>query len=87
LLTVAEVFGRIDDLTRFVEIVVEQDLEATADSEDALVVKAIRDAAHHAVGEVTTLGSDPYSAVTIPYSKDDEHEPPGIVEEREVSET
>ena len=82
LVTVAIVWGRLDALQPFVEETVTQDREAAADSEDADVVRAIRDAAHHHVSNVTVIGDDPYSAVKIPYS--DEETGGGVVERYET---
>jgi hypothetical protein len=49
--------------------VVQQDREAAADSEDALVVEAIRDLAFEEIGNTTVLGdADPFAAVEIPLS-------------------
>jgi hypothetical protein len=69
LLTVAHVWDRVDEFSPFVDIVVEQDREAAADSEDALVVEAIRDLAFEHVGDTAVLGDgDPFAAVEIPLS-------------------
>lgn len=82
LVTVAIVWDRLDALRPFVEEIVTQDREAAADSEDADVVRAIRDAAHYHVSNVTVIADDPYSAVKIPYS--DEETGGGVVERYET---
>lgn len=69
LVTIAFVWDRVDKLEPFVEAVVEQDQEAAADSEDALVVEAIRNLAFEEIGSTTVLGDgDPFAAVEIPLS-------------------
>lgn len=69
LLTVAFIWDRIQEFAPFVDDIVEQDREAAADSEDALVVEAIRDLAFEEIGNTAVLGdADPFGAVEIPYS-------------------
>jgi|GEM_PF-6760492 len=85
LLTVAHLWGRLEEFGPFVEAVVEQDQEAAADSEDALVVEAIRDLAFDEIAETSVLGdADPFSAVEIPYSVDEEDPSEGIAERFEA---
>lgn len=70
LVTVAIVWQRLDeDFGKFVEEIVAQDREASADSEDALVVEAVRDLAFEAIPDVT-LGEDvnPFEGVEVPLS-------------------
>jgi len=68
LLTIGYVWDQIDALEPFVDMLAKQDREAAADSEDALVVEAIRDLAFSEVGETVVLGDgDPFAAVEIPY--------------------
>ena len=69
LVTIGYLWDRIDALSQFVDMVVKQDIEAAADSEDARVVEALRDLAFEQVGETVVLGDgDPFAAVEIPYS-------------------
>ena len=70
LVTVAILWDRLDDIKPFVEVVVEQDKEAEANSEDAQFVQAVRDLLFDAVGSTTDLDpdNDPYAGVKIPYS-------------------
>jgi len=68
LLTIGYVWDQVNALEPFVDMLVKQDREAAADSEDALVVEAIRDLAFSEVGETVVLGDgDPFAAVEIPY--------------------
>jgi hypothetical protein len=75
------VWDHLGALAPFVDEIVTQDQEAAADSEDARVVEAIRDAAHDAVEHVTVIGDDPYGAIKIPYS--DPQDGRGVVERYE----
>lgn len=69
LLTVALHWGRLYDLDPFIDLVVEQDQGAAADSEDALFVEAVRDLAFGQLAETAVLGDgDPFAALEIPYS-------------------
>lgn len=66
LLTVAHIWDRVDAIGPFVDAVVQQDREAAADSEDALVVEAIRDLAFEEIGKTAVIGdADPFAAVDI----------------------
>lgn len=67
LLTIAHVWGKVDEFDPYVEEVAEQDREAAADSEDALVVEALRDLAFEEVATTSVFGdNDPFAAVEIP---------------------
>jgi hypothetical protein len=69
LLTVAYLCDRVSELEPFVDVVVEQDRDAAADSEDAVTVEVIRECAFDEVGDTTVLGdADPFGAIEIPYS-------------------
>lgn len=82
LLTVAHLWDKLGVIEPFIGMVVEQDKEAASDSEDALVVEAIRDLAHEQVAEQAFLGEgDPYANVRIPYS--DEEERNGVLQRYE----
>jgi len=70
IITVAKLWGRMDDIEPFVDIVVDQDRQAAADSEDAQFTQVVRDLAFEEIGNTTVLtDKDPYAAVEIPYSE------------------
>jgi len=68
LLAVAHVWDRVDEFAPFVETIATQDKQAAADSEDALVVEAIRNLAVDKVADDPAVG-DPFSTIAIPYSE------------------
>jgi len=69
LVTVADLWDRVEELGPFVDRVVQQDREAAADSEDALFVEALRECAFDEVGSIQTLDDgDPFASVSIPLS-------------------
>lgn len=70
LLTVAHIWDRVDELEPFIEDVIKQDKEAAADSQDALVVEALRDLAFDELDakQTITTDADPFGTIEIPYS-------------------
>lgn len=71
LITVAIRWARLDDrFNDFIKMVRRQDREAAANSEDALVVEAIRDLAFEEIASQAFIGDgDPFQALEISYSE------------------
>lgn len=69
LVTLANLWDRLEEIEPFVEEVVEESKDAKAESEDASFVRVIRDMAMDEVSDVQTLGdADPWGGLKIPLS-------------------
>ena len=67
--TMAILWDCLDSFGAFVDLIAEQDQIASAESEDALFVEAVKDLAFDKIGSRTDVDGDPFAAITIPYSE------------------
>jgi len=71
ILTVAHIWNKVDAIDPFVDVVVQQDKAAAADSEDALFVQALRDLGWKEAKQQPAIGTDVdgWDGVTISYDE------------------